>query len=59
MRVIVVLSNDFVSYFSKPMKVSKVKAFKNKYNYFPVIYFERKYNLLEKLCMFIKNKAVK
>jgi len=48
MKVVGVLSDDWVSNYSKPMKVSEVRRFKRKHEkIWNIVYFERKYNFLE------------
>ena len=48
MKVVGVVSDGWVSRFSKPMKISEVKGFKRRYSeIWNVIYFERRYNLIE------------
>ena len=56
MKVIVVVSDDWVSRFSKPMKVSEVRNFTKKMSHWKHIRYERKYNICEFLVGLINFK---
>ena len=55
MKVIGVVSDDWLSRFSKPMDIKEVKSFKKKHSkQWKYIRFERHYNILEKICVATK-----